>query len=95
MTSQKKRDPTPRARFIAFCLVIVGAALMPARHAEQRESDQGAPPTMTASRWSWSGRWPCLLAKRGSGLDGHEDRHEGRDGEQSHEYRRERKPQAL
>jgi hypothetical protein len=52
----EERAPAPRARFIAFCLVIVGAALMPARHVEQREPHEGAPPTMTASRWPWSGR---------------------------------------
>jgi drug/metabolite transporter (DMT)-like permease len=38
------------ARFVAFCLVIGGAALMPAQHAEQREPDASTPPTVTTSR---------------------------------------------
>jgi drug/metabolite transporter (DMT)-like permease len=35
------------ARFLAFCLVIAGAALMPAHHAERREPDTA--PLVTAS----------------------------------------------
>ena len=35
------------ARFLAFCLVIAGAALMPAQHAERREPDTA--PLVTAS----------------------------------------------
>jgi drug/metabolite transporter (DMT)-like permease len=37
------------ARFAAFCLVIVGAALMPA-HAEQLEPDQSTPPPVTTAQ---------------------------------------------
>jgi hypothetical protein len=32
------------AHFLAFCLVIAGAALMPAQHAEQPDPDQHAVP---------------------------------------------------
>jgi hypothetical protein len=32
------------ARLVAFCLVIVGAALMPSHHGEQRAPQAGAPP---------------------------------------------------
>jgi hypothetical protein len=35
------------ARFVAFCLVIAGAALMPAQHSERREPDTA--PLMTTS----------------------------------------------
>jgi drug/metabolite transporter (DMT)-like permease len=36
------------ARFLAFCLVIAGAALMPAQHGEQREAgDSSSPPPAT------------------------------------------------
>jgi drug/metabolite transporter (DMT)-like permease len=38
------------ARFLAFCLVIAGAALMPARHAEQREPDNSTPAIATTSQ---------------------------------------------
>jgi drug/metabolite transporter (DMT)-like permease len=37
------------ARFLAFCLVIVGAALMPVHHAEEREADETMPLTATMS----------------------------------------------
>jgi hypothetical protein len=37
------------ARFLAFCLVIVGAALMPVHHAEEREADETMPLTATTS----------------------------------------------
>jgi drug/metabolite transporter (DMT)-like permease len=37
------------ARFLAFCLVIAGAALMPARHAEPEASAATAPPDVTAN----------------------------------------------
>jgi drug/metabolite transporter (DMT)-like permease len=36
-------------RFAAFCLVIAGAALMPA-HAEQLEPDESTPPTITTAQ---------------------------------------------
>ncbi len=38
------------ARFLAFCLVIVGAALMPVEHAATREPDSGRPLTASASQ---------------------------------------------
>ncbi len=38
------------ARFITFCLVIAGAALMPTRHAEQREAGKSTPPTVTIAQ---------------------------------------------
>ena len=38
------------ARFLAFCLVIAGAALMPVQHAPGREPDAGPPLTASASR---------------------------------------------
>jgi hypothetical protein len=46
------------ARFLAFCLAIGGAALMPTQHAEQREPDESTPPTITTSPWvsGWSMR---------------------------------------
>ena len=40
------------ARFVGFCLVIAGAALMPAQHAEERDPDTGPPLTAAASQ-SW------------------------------------------
>jgi drug/metabolite transporter (DMT)-like permease len=38
------------ARFLAFCLVILGAALMPVEHAAAREPDTGRPLTASASQ---------------------------------------------
>ena len=38
------------ARFVAFCLVIGGAALMPSHHAEQRQPGTSQPPIATPSR---------------------------------------------
>ena len=38
------------ARFVAFCLVIAGAALMPSHHAEQRQPDTSAPPIAAPGR---------------------------------------------
>jgi hypothetical protein len=40
------------ARVLAFCLVIVGAALMPVEHAAPREPGTGRPVTASASQ-SW------------------------------------------
>jgi drug/metabolite transporter (DMT)-like permease len=41
--------PAIGARFVAFCLVIAGAALMPT-HAEQLEPDQSTPTTITTTQ---------------------------------------------
>jgi drug/metabolite transporter (DMT)-like permease len=37
------------ARFLAFCLVIAGAALMPAQHGQEREPEESTPLATTAS----------------------------------------------
>jgi hypothetical protein len=37
-------------RLLAFCLVIAGAALMPAQRAEQPEAEESAPPTIASSQ---------------------------------------------
>jgi hypothetical protein len=41
--------PATAARFLAFCLVIAGAALMPAQHAEKREPDTAPPVAASVS----------------------------------------------
>lgn len=40
--------PLAIGAFAAFCLLIIGAALIPA-HAEQLEPDQSTPPTITTT----------------------------------------------
>lgn len=54
MSANEKSAP----RFLAFCLVIAGVALIPTQHAEQREPDASTPPTISTSRWvsGWSMR---------------------------------------
>ena len=37
------------ARFVGFCLVIAGAALMPVQHAEEREPETAPPLAASAS----------------------------------------------
>jgi drug/metabolite transporter (DMT)-like permease len=45
------------ARLIAFCLVIAGAALMPAHHAEERAPYESAPPAITTAEGRAGQRW--------------------------------------
>jgi drug/metabolite transporter (DMT)-like permease len=41
------------ARFLGFCLVIAGAALMPVQQGEEREPDMAAPPAAPVSSNRW------------------------------------------